>query len=108
MIMLPKILPAPTPPKNLPKRAKWLSGEGAGSWFVITESNRESVYVITRYSPQGIAECRGSFRSEKPIDLDQEYGLTYPSHCLKVNLVQDDRIIELNNLDCSLSSWLYG
>ena len=100
MTNLPKILPPPTLPSNLKDNAKWLSGEGAGSWFVI-ESLEDSAqyYIVTRYSPTGRMECTGTFSSSSQINLSNNYEVSYPSHCQKVSIVQNEEIIHLQNID---------
>lgn len=89
MIKLPEILPKPSLPGNLPQEAKWLAGEGAGSWFVI-EMENDIHYRIGRFSPEGQLECEGLFKSmSKNIDLKIDYTITYPSHCATVTLSQE-------------------
>jgi len=93
---LPKILPAPIHPSNIKGEAKWLAGEGAGSWFLIQESEAGTLkYRIIRYSPEGIPECESSFTASKKIDLEKEYTITYPSHCAKVTVKQDSKTVTL-------------
>lgn len=96
MIQLPKILPIPEEtPNGLLKEIKWLSGEGAGSWFLIEESDTKNCYKISRFSQEGFIECQGLFIANDHIDLNKEYSITYPSHCAKVTLLQYDKIITL-------------
>ncbi len=97
MIKHPKILPPPNERvPNLPVTAKWLSGEGAGSWFVLEATTIELQYKVTRLSPDGMIECEGIFISDKRINLEKDYTFYYPSHCLKVTIIQSDEKIELN------------
>lgn len=93
MIKFPEILPEPLLPANLPSTAKWLSGEGAGSWFVFEKEN-ETQYKINRFSPEGNVECEGMFRSSiNKIDLDKDFAITYPSHCATVSIIQGNEKI---------------
>jgi hypothetical protein len=92
MIKLPDILPVPEHKPDKLKNAKWLSGEGAGSWFFI---KKENLFRVFRYSDTGNFECGGIFRADKPFDPDSDYILTYPSHCLKITVVQKGEIISL-------------
>lgn len=95
MIKLPEILPMPSLPGNLPPTAKWLAGEGAGSWFVI-EMENDFQYKIDRFSPKGHIECTGLFRStSKKIDMKKNYEITYPSHCATVSILQEEVKITL-------------
>ncbi len=97
MIKLPEILPMPSIPENLPPTAKWLAGEGAGSWFVI-EMENEVQYRISRFSPEGHIECEGFFKSaSKNIDMKKDYDITYPSHCAMVSILQEEVKITLKS-----------
>jgi len=94
MIKLPQILPRPDKlPAHLPETVKWLSGEGAGSWFTIEATGNHLRYQITRFSPTGMIECKDMFQSDKVIYLNRQYELTYPSHCSKVTVIQGKEII---------------
>ena len=71
MTKQPKILPPPDErPSHLPLTGKWLSGEGAGSWFVIEETRTKLQYRITRLSPGGMIECKGDYITNYSIKLD--------------------------------------
>lgn len=96
MIKLPKVLPQPVD-DGIHKSAKWLAGEGAGSWFIITTTNDQLIYLIERLSPLGALECSGNFKANTVIDLNTEYQITYPSNCLKVSVLQKNNIITLTN-----------
>ena len=96
MSRLPKTLLAPRLPKSIPKNAKWLAGEGAGSWFVIKQE--ELGFLVSRYSPMGQMECSASMKSDGPFNLDSKYEFTFPSHCARVTLLQDGQVIKLATL----------
>ena len=85
-----KILPSPKKPEQLSTNAKWLSGEGCGSWFTI--ELRESNFLISRYSPEGKLECSGIFQqvSGEAINFNIDYKFTYLSHCAEVNIIQNE------------------
>ena len=89
MVKLSKILPAPVIPENLDKNAQWLAGEGAGSWFVIRSAEAKFRYHISRYSPDGILECVGIFITEDSFSVQENFKITYPSHCSKVTVLQN-------------------
>lgn len=99
MLKLSLILSAPDLPGNLPYTAKWLSGEGAGSWFVIEEVENNQYYKICRFSPEGNFECEGIFKTDKRIDIKKSYSLTYPSHCSKVTVMQGIEKIHMSILE---------
>jgi len=90
---LPKTLPAPALLSNLPLHAKWLAGEGAGSWFVLDPESQGN-YGITRFSPTGVEECSGSFKVLDDFDPNTAYEVTYPSNCAKVTVLQNDKEIK--------------
>lgn len=64
--------------------AKWHSGEGAGSWFLIQKLS-DYQYLVTRYSPEGQIEFEGSFKTSEALNLEN-ISLTYPSHGLLLSL----------------------
>lgn len=99
MIKLPKVLPAPLHPSSIPKEAKWLSGEGAGSWFSIKTLNHKNQYMIKRFSPDGQFECEGVFVPEIDVDLREGYLMTYPSHCSVVSIIQGTKKIRFVNIN---------
>ena len=80
----------PDKPVNVSPQAQWLSGEGAGSWFLIEKENEE--YVITRFSPAGKTECKGKFilQTGNDFNIQTHYKFTYISHCSKVNIIQNE------------------
>jgi Family of unknown function (DUF6695) len=92
-----KVLPAPTLPDNISCNAKWLAGEGAGSWFVI--DRRESSFCISRYSPNGELECTGNYEPAKDFSLNAEFSVTYPSHCAVVHAYQNGDKIKFERLN---------
>lgn len=81
-------LPVPERHPDIPENAQWLSGEGAGSWFVFNVEN--NLLKVTRYSPNGIIECNGLFENMgaiKTLNSNNSYSVTYPSNCKIVSLV---------------------
>jgi len=91
MIKLPEILPQPKLPNHLSENAIWLAGEGAGSWFVI---EKIEYYQISRYSSEGKLECKGDFTTTSTsFDRTNTFEISYPSHCLTVTILQNDKII---------------
>ena len=91
MSELPKMLSAPCLPNSLPMHAKWLAGEGAGSWFVIEQHG--SNFLVNRYSPSGELECSVQLEPDATVKLGLEYEFTFPSHCAKVTLLQSGHTI---------------
>jgi hypothetical protein len=87
-----KVLDAPLKSNTLPKNAKWLSGEGCGSWFCIEIQN--SNYKISRFSPEGKLECEGFFIQTEgsPFNINKEFTFTYLSHCALISINQNDTV----------------
>ena len=96
---LPKTLVSPEIPGSISKDAKWLSGEGAGSWFVIEKL--KSSYKIVRYSPKGIIECENVFTSNLKFDPTSEFNMDYPSHCQVVHVIQKGERIRFKEVASS-------
>lgn len=97
---LPKILPAPERPATLSPDAKWLSGEGAGSWFVINRSDSPRDFHAVRYSPEGMVECKGRFIQQDVSNEffpEQPFEITYPSSCKEITIVQHQVIFRFVN-----------
>ena len=87
---LPKILPKPSLPSSISKNAKWLSGEGAGSWFVLEKI--ENGYFISRYSSKGDFECENHFTTGSDFKID------YPSHCAIIHVIQNGQKIKFTGV----------
>ncbi len=86
-ISLKNTLPPPERHKLIHENALWLSGEGAGSWFVL-EIN-ENILKSDRYSPNGKLECSGSFKSESEINftLSDKFELSYLTNYKSVKII---------------------
>ncbi|TFV94527.1 hypothetical protein E4S40_10940 [Algoriphagus kandeliae] len=84
-------LPEPPKPKNIPIQSQWLAGEVAGSWFCLEMG--EEGFRITRFSPEGVEECTGEFKSitDDVFDPEQPYEFTHLSHCSQVSLIQSGK-----------------
>lgn len=94
---LPKVLLPPPPAASLPDDSKWLAGEGAGSWFHFSKCDHGM--RVVRYSPAGRVECTALFHSDGILDLEKEFKMDYPSHCQKVSLRQNERLIQFVRID---------
>ncbi len=84
---LPKLLKQPELPENLPLHAKWLAGEGAGSWFVFYPLD-ENV-LVKRFSPKGVLECENHYKID--ADLKMNFQMGYPSHCSVITIVFNNK-----------------
>jgi len=80
----------PARDSKIPENAQWLSGEGAGSWFVFEQENAQ--LKVSRYSPSGIVECEGYYKSQNghEVSPDSTFQITYPSNCKEVLLKRND------------------
>ncbi len=97
MKKLPEVLETPQSKPTKLAGAKWLAGEGAGSWFLIeSQDNSHTLFLVRRFSDQGCFECGGYFKATSILDLAAGFELTYPSHCMKVSVIQNKTIITLN------------
>ncbi len=86
------VLIAPVLHPAIPVDSNWLGGEASGSWFHI--AIKAAGFRIIRYSPEGTEECSGLFGTSKPFSLDVPYKMSYPSHCLRITLIQNgDKVI---------------
>jgi hypothetical protein len=92
----PAALPEPVRPFDLPVNAQWLAGTGAGSWFSLQPDAADSVFRISRYSPEGIAECNRTFKViTGTLNPDDSFKFIYPSHCALCTVLQYNQVIEL-------------
>jgi hypothetical protein len=92
---------SPIKHENVPKNAKWLSGQGEGTWFSITKEFglKDFEYRIRRISPQGNLDCDRVFILEdnnSALDLTKEWNITHLSHCAEVRVLQNNSSILLN------------
>ncbi len=83
---------------NVPKSAQWLSGEGAGSWFHITQVKKD--YVISRYNETGTLEFETRYNLKRNVlfDINKEYKFIHLSHYNKVNIEQSENIFEFDRI----------
>ncbi len=88
--LLKTTLKQPDRNPNIPKKAQWLSGEGAGSWFVFDIEN--TLLKVSRYSPEGVLECTGFYENQNGRQTIPEDALsiTYPSNCKEVSFIYND------------------
>jgi hypothetical protein len=89
--LLRSTLPAPEKHPGIPENAQWLSGEGAGSWFVFAIEGEQ--LKVTRYSPQGVIECSGLYENQDVFHVLQKakrFSVVHPSHCKMVSLKVED------------------
>ena len=84
--ILQSTLQPPGSDSRIPGNAQWLSGEGAGSWFVLEFLNPH--LRVTRYSPEGTVECAGLYKNQdgQGIVADHSFRVTYPSNCKVMSL----------------------
>ena len=92
---LKSTLPEPERPADLPGDARWLSGEGAGSWFVIVRAGEN--LLVKRFSPKGKLECKEIFSviNDSSFDPGRPYKLDHISNCKKVRVIQDGTGIDM-------------
>lgn len=88
-------LPKPIHPENIPQNAFWLSGEGAGSWYVLSKNN--SILILQKYSPCGEFESESFFRDEIDHEDMNAWHITYPSDCRILTLSNGIKTLSLKN-----------
>ncbi len=77
---------------SIPENAKWIAGEGAGSWFYFEKLSKK-LFHITRYAVDGMIECQSEFQLEGDLsfDINKDFSLDYLSHCQQVISLQDGK-----------------
>ena len=83
----------------IPDHAQWLSGEGAGSWFVLEQ--QDACLKVTRYAPDGKVECSGYYRINSFFyDLPEpSFRISYPSNCKVVTLENNSTTIQYERIN---------
>ncbi len=95
---LESTLSQPVKHSDIPENAQWLSGEGAGSWFVVEFQNKQ--LKVTRYAPDGTIECLGLYKESNGHSFNpgDTYRVNYPSNCREVNLKNYGRKIQFERI----------
>jgi len=86
------ILP-PEKPNTVPKYAKWLSGQGVGTWFCIDETPTNNQFIIKRFTPEGKLDCDRIFEigeSDSIFNINESYEFIHVSHCAKCRIIQNN------------------
>lgn len=90
---------APEKHPNVPPQAKWLSGQGEGTWFTITKEDglNANEYRVRRTSPQGNLDCDRVFLIQnESFNINQAWDITHVSHCAIVRVIQDEKVYQLD------------
>lgn len=92
---------APKRHESVPKEAKWLSGQGEGTWFCITkeEGLSEKQFRVRRISPQGNLDCDRVFELEENssnFNINIAWDINHVSHCAQVRTLQNDIVYVMN------------
>jgi len=85
------------PPKNtenLPQNSKWLSGDGGGAWFHISDCNKwkASEFNIKRFTPEGVLDCDRMFvlqENKVVFEIEKPFEYIHISHCAKCRILQN-------------------
>ena len=87
---LESTLPQPQRHPDIPENAQWLSGEGAGSWFVL--EFQKYLLKVTRFAFDGTVECSGLYEETNGYNIDphDSFRVDYPSNCKEVILKNSD------------------
>ncbi len=83
----------PERPSQIPVKAQWLNGRGAGAWFDIQYANGvvSNEFRVQRYTPDGKVGYDNVFKlSNGKLDLDQPYTFVYDCHATQTTIIQSD------------------
>lgn len=85
------LLPPPLP-DGVPPAAQWLGGQGAGTWFHLSQPDdlAATEFRIQRFAPEGEKECDRVFQiaDNQSFSISEPFQFTYVSHCQKCSIVQ--------------------
>lgn len=75
---------------KIPENAQWLSGEGAGSWFVFNV--KDQLLHVKRFAPDGKLECAGIYENnDKRKLINKDFKIIHPSNCKVIHLTDGER-----------------
>ena len=94
------ILLAPNKPISIPENSQWLAGQGAGSWFHISEIEPNHLYLISRFTPNGELEFEAHFKLEGQQEFCSNcvYAFTYLSHFKQCRILQHSHQFVFTNI----------
>lgn len=90
---------SPEIPDLIPICSQWLSGQGAGAWFYVGETEKQNKYNIKRYNPKGNLDCDRIFEIENNgtiFDIKEAYQFLHISHCSKCRIKQNEIVFVFN------------
>ena len=88
-------------PSSIPRNAKWLLGQGVGTWFSIDATENLKDFRIRRFNPAGTIECDRLFEMEDigvKFNINEPYEFEHISHCAKCRVKQNGIIFVFNYL----------
>jgi hypothetical protein len=95
---LHNILNPPLRPDNVPPSAQWLAGEGAGSWYDLSETQIKGEYRLQRFDASGILESQTYHVGSYHFDSSKPYQIGYLSHAQRVLVLQNHQRYYLFNI----------
>lgn len=85
-------------PISVPKLAKYLGGVGDGAWYYLNE--RPDAHIeISRYSSQGNLEYVVLGEADQPVDLHENWEITYDSHLMFTHIIQNNQKIKISHIE---------
>ncbi|MDY8138805.1 DUF6695 family protein [Aquimarina sp. 2201CG5-10] len=79
------------------KNAHYLSGTGSSAYFMLEQSQEESLFEISRYTEIGEEDFRGLFEiGSQEFDSSKDYQFIYDSNCKYCHIEQDGRKIRFD------------
>lgn len=82
---------------SVPEESQYLGGIGEGAWFSISQTD-VNLFKIERFTTAGELEYAVKAASED-LDISSDYEVTYDSHCLFTNVLQNGVKILLEHSD---------
>lgn len=75
---------------EIPKGAQLLTGIGSSAWFYLEKETKSQV-LITRYTEEGVPDCRGIAKIPEGFDVTKEYTFVYDSNCAYCTIAQGEK-----------------
>jgi hypothetical protein len=96
--LLNEVLEPPKRHQAIPSSAKWMAGEGAGSWYDIRSVG--AFFYCRRFDEHGRIEFSSVFEIEGNDFILLQYGFSigYPSHFQRIVLLQNNKNYILKNI----------
>lgn len=85
-------------PISIPTKATYLGGVGDGAWYYISPLEKKQ-FIIKRYTTKGQLEYIALGEASQNIDINKKFEITYDSHMLFTNIIQNDIKIQIIHIE---------